>query len=125
MLLLDSAGEAAGTEVAAGTARAGRPALEITRLVLLLFLVVQACDGVFTYFAVHALGIAVEGNQLLAAAMARLGPLPTLVGAKSIAAAAGLLLYLRGWHGTLAVVTSIYALAALGPWLLVYVSWGT
>ena len=124
MLLLDSAGAHAGTDASAGQIHAARPALDITRLVLLLFVVVQACDGVFTYFAVHALGIGVEGNKLLAAAMVSLGPLPTLVGAKTLAAAAGLLLYLRGWHGTLAVVTTMYALGALGPWLLIYVAWG-
>jgi hypothetical protein len=95
-----------------------------TRLVLLLFVVLQGFDGVFTYVAVNALGIGVEGNRLLASVMASLGPLPALVVAKSVAAAAGLLLYAHGWHATLATVTAFYALAAIGPWLLVYVTWG-
>ncbi len=94
------------------------------RLVLLLFVVLQGFDGVFTYFAVNALGVGVGGNRLLAAVMASLGPLPALVAAKSVAAAAGFLLYVRGWHGTLASVTVFYALAAIGPWLVVYVTWG-
>jgi hypothetical protein len=125
--LLDNAGagDEAGIGSPAGRASAVRPAVVVTRLVLWLFLLVQACDGVFTYFAVQALGIGVEGNRLLAAVMISLGPLPALVGAKALAGAAGLLLYLRGWHGTLATVTALYAIAALGPWLLVYVAWGS
>jgi hypothetical protein len=95
-----------------------------TRIVLLLFLVVQVFDGLFTYVAVDALGIAAEGNRLLAAAMNGFGAMPTLVVAKLVAAAGGLLLYLRGWHRVLAMVTTLYALAAIGPWLMVYVSWG-
>ena len=106
----------------AGVRRAG--VVAGTRLVLLLFVALQGFDGLFTYFAVNALGIGVEGNRLLASVMASLGPLPALVVAKTVAAAAGLLLYARGWHGTLASVTVFYALAAIGPWLLVYVTWG-
>jgi hypothetical protein len=106
----------------AGVRRAG--VVAGTRLVLLLFVVLQGFDGLFTYVAVNALGIGVEGNRLLASVMASLGPLPALVVAKSVAAAAGLLLYARGWHATLATVTAFYALAAIGPWLVVYVTWG-
>jgi hypothetical protein len=119
------AGDHAGRDASIGPASAARPAVAITRLVLLLFLVAQVCDGVFTYVAVHALGIGAEGNRLLAVAMTSLGPLPTLIAAKCLAAAAGVLLYVRHWHGTLAIVTVLYAIAALGPWLLVDVSWGS
>jgi hypothetical protein len=100
------------------------PTIVGTRLVLLVFLVVQVFDGLFTYVAVDALGIAAEGNRLLAALMSGVGPLPTLIGAKVTAAAGGLLLYVRGWHRVLALVTVIYALVAIAPWLVVYVSWG-
>ena len=106
----------------AGVRRAG--VVAGTRLVLLLFVVLQGFDGLFTYVAVNALGVGVEGNRLLASVMASLGPLPALVVAKLVAAAAGLLLYARGWHATLATVTAFYALAAIGPWLVVYVTWG-
>ena len=94
------------------------------RLVLLLFLTAQAFDGLFTYMAVRALGVGIEGNSLLAAMMTTLGALPTLFAAKFMAAAAGVLLYVRGWHGVLALVTVLYAVAAIGPWLMVYVLWG-
>jgi hypothetical protein len=92
--------------------------------VLLLFLVVQVFDGLFTYVAVEALGVSAEGNWLLAAGMHNLGTIPTLVVAKASASAGGVLLYARGWHRVLALVTTIYAVAAIGPWLMVYVSWG-
>lgn len=121
-LLADDRPALGGPLVLGGVRRAG--VVAGTRLVVLLFVALQGFDGLFTYVAVNALGIGVEGNRLLASVMASLGPLPALVVAKSVAAAAGLLLYARGWHATLASVTAFYALAAIGPWLVVYVTWG-
>lgn len=94
----------------------------LPRLVLLLFLAAQAFDGIFTYVAVSAYGLAAEGNLLLATWMALIGPAPTLLGAKGLAAACGVFLYLRGVHRTLALLTVIYAAAAVGPWTLVYLA---
>lgn len=89
------------------------------RLVLLLFLVAQACDGLFTYTAVRAYGITAEGNMVLATWMALVGPFPTLFVAKGVAAGGGILLYSRGVHRTLALLTLLYALGAVGPWIMV------
>jgi hypothetical protein len=91
-----------------------------SRVVLGLFLLAQACDGIFTYVAIRSDGIAAEGNMLLATWMTLVGPAPTLLGAKTLAAACGLLLYARGVHRTLTVLTIFYALAAIGPWILVF-----
>jgi hypothetical protein len=88
------------------------------RLVLLLFIVAQACDGVFTYVAVNAFGLQAEGNVLLATWMGILGPAPALLGAKLLALACGVLLYLRGVHRVLAALTVFYAVGAVGPWLV-------
>lgn len=88
-------------------------------LTLSLFLIAQLCDGVFTYFGVHAMGIAAEGNLLLATWMALVGPGPALVGAKLLAGACGVLLHLRGVHRTLALLTALYAVGAVGSWLYV------
>ena len=90
-----------------------------SRAVLMLFLAAQACDGVFTYAAVSAYGLAAEGNQLLATWMALVGPAPALVGAKTLAAACGVLLYIKGIHRTLAVLTVLYTVGAVGPWIFV------
>jgi uncharacterized membrane protein len=97
--------------------------MKVSRLVLLLFLVAQICDGVFTYVAVSALGLSAEGNVLLSSWMALVGPAPTLVAAKVLAAGAGLLVYYRGLHGVLAGLTAFYAAVAVGPWLFVYARW--
>jgi hypothetical protein len=91
-----------------------------SRLVLLLFLVAQAWDGVFTYMAVHAYGHAAEGNILIATWMGLIGPAPAILGAKTVAGACGVLLYLRGVHRTLAFLTGLYAIGAVGPWLMVF-----
>lgn len=97
--------------------------MRLSRLVLLLFLVAQAYDGLFTYVAVRALGPEVEGNVILATWMMLVGPFPTLVVAKGIAAAAGALVYWRGLHGVLAGMTLLYGCLAIGPWLYVYNTW--
>jgi hypothetical protein len=91
-----------------------------SRVVLFLFLLVQACDGVFTYTAVRAYGIAAEGNMVLATWMMLVGPFPTLFVAKAVAASGGVLLYSRGIHRTLALLTLLYVLGAIGPWIVVF-----
>lgn len=89
------------------------------RIILALFLIAQACDGLFTYVAVVADGLAAEGNLLLATWIGLVGPGPALAGAKLLACLCGVILYQRGVHRTLAVLTMFYALAAVGPWLFV------
>ena len=58
--------------------------------------------------------------MLLAAAMLFAGAGPTLLGAKTLAAGCGILLYVRGFHGILGVLTGIYAVGAITPWLMVF-----
>jgi hypothetical protein len=95
-------------------------AMVASRVVLFLFLLTQACDGAFTYIAVRAYGIAAEGNMVLATWMTLVGPFPTLLVAKTIAAGGGVLLYARGIHRTLALLTLLYLLGAIGPWIVVF-----
>jgi hypothetical protein len=91
-----------------------------SRLVLLLFLVAQLWDGVFTYIAVTAYGLEAEGNVLLSTWMAATGPAPTLLVAKGGAALGGVLLYVRGVHRALAGLTLLYGVAAIGPWMVIF-----
>ena len=91
--------------------------MRLSRLVLLLFLAAQVWDGIFTWVAVDAHGVSAEGNIVLATWMMLVGPAPTLVAAKLLAAAGGVLLYVRGIHGVLAGLTALYAVGAIGPWL--------
>lgn len=97
--------------------------MRFARLVLMLFLVAQVCDGVFTYVAVSAVGIGAEGNVLLASWMHQIGPAPTLLMAKVVSIAAGVLVYVRGLHSVLAGLTAFYLAAAVGPWLFVFAHW--
>ena len=92
----------------------------LSRAMFLLFLVVQCLDGLFTYAAVHAYGLHAEGNVLIATWIALVGPAPALFGAKTLAAACGLVLYFRGMHRTLLLLTMMYGVAAIGPWLVIF-----
>lgn len=97
--------------------------MHLPRLVLLLYLVAQVYDGLFTYVAVRALGVEVEGNAFLAAWMAVFGPAPTLVVAKLTAVMSGILVYARNVNGILAALTGLYLAAAILPWLYVCATW--
>ena len=97
--------------------------MAVSRLVLLLFLLAQACDGIFTYVAVSALGLGAEGNLVLGTWMGLVGLAPTLLTAKFLAAAGGVLLYVCGVHRILAGLTLMYGLAAVGPWLVILRNW--
>ena len=68
----------------------------------------------------RAYGIAAEGNMVLATWMALVGPFPTLFVAKMVAAGGGVLLYARGIHRTLALLTLLYIFGAIGPWIVVF-----
>ena len=94
----------------------------VSRVMLLLFLTAQGFDGLFTYTAVHAYGLHAEGNILIATWMALVGPAAALFGAKAVACACGTLLYTRGMHRTLSLLTIIYVVGAIGPWMMVFVN---
>ncbi len=94
--------------------------MQLPRLILLLFLAAQMWDGIFTWVAVDAHGVAAEGNGILAGWMALIGPAPTLLAAKLGAAAGGILLYAYRVHGALAGLTVLYAVGAIGPWMAHY-----
>jgi hypothetical protein len=92
----------------------------LSRVTLLLFLAAQGFDGLFTYAAVSAYGLHAEGNFVIATGMAIVGPAAALCGAKTVAVACGVFLYLRGMHRTLSLLTIVYGVAAIGPWLMVF-----
>jgi hypothetical protein len=94
----------------------------VSRVILLLFLTAQGFDGLFTYTAVHAYGLHAEGNILIATWMALVGPAAALFGAKVVACACGMLLYARGMHRTLSLLTIIYIVGAIAPWMMVFVN---
>ena len=92
----------------------------VSRVILLLFLTAQGFDGLFTYTAVHAYGLQAEGNALIATWIALVGPGTALFGAKIVASACGVLLYVRGLNRTLSLLTVVYIVGAIGPWVMVF-----
>ena len=85
-------------------------------VVLILFLLAQCFDGVFTYIGVASFGLAVEANPIIAALIATFGQGVALTGAKVVAAALGICLHLREIHGAVALLTAFYLVAAIVPW---------
>jgi hypothetical protein len=86
-------------------------------VVIVLFLLAQAADGVMTYVGIATFGVTMEANPLLASLMAMFGHGATIAAAKVTASVLGISLHLLGVHRVLAVLTFIYAIAALLPWV--------
>lgn len=87
------------------------------RLIFAVFLVFQVSDGLLTYGAVSIFGPAAEGNPILAMWIQLAGAGPALFGAKLLACACGTLLYVLDVRRTLAALTVLYLVGAVGPWL--------
>ena len=92
------------------------------RVVLVVFIVLQAADGLLTYAAVERFGTTAEGNPLLATWIMLTGPEPALIGAKTMACLCGGLLYAAGVHHVLAGLSVLYLFAAVVPWLRIFAS---
>ncbi len=88
-------------------------------LALVLFLLAQCFDGVFTYVGVVSFGIVIEANPLVAALMNYLGHGTGLLAVKVAAVAFGIVLHLKGVHGAIAFLTACYLLFAIVPWLAI------
>jgi hypothetical protein len=85
--------------------------------VLLVFLLAQCLDGVFTYVGVKTYGIGVEANPLIAGLMAYVGHGPALMGAKSIAGLLGIGLHVGQVHSAVALLAVFYLAVAVFPWI--------
>lgn len=86
-------------------------------MVWLAFVVVQALDGMLSYVGVRTIGPWIEANPLVAWYASLYGPATAFVGAKLFAVACGTVLYAMSRHRTLALLTLIYLLFAVGPWI--------
>jgi hypothetical protein len=90
--------------------------------VVIIFLLTQCLDGVFTYLGVSMWGPTIEANPLIAASMTGLGVLAGIGGAKLIAIAFGIVLHLRRVHNLVAALTAIYFTAAILPWAALFLT---
>jgi hypothetical protein len=86
-------------------------------VVVIAFLIAQACDGVFTYVGVQTYGLHVEGNPLLAWLMAALGGAAGVAAAKAAAGAFGIALHLVSVHRVVAALAAFYVAVAIVPWV--------
>lgn len=84
-------------------------------LVIVLFLMAQAADGIFTYLGIRAFGLS-EGNPLIAYSFRHAGVGPGLTAAKLLAVGCSMLLHLFEMHRTLGVLTLLYLSLAILPW---------
>ena len=90
------------------------------RALLIVFIVLQAADGLLTYAAVERFGMGAEGNPILATWIMLTGSGTALIGAKTLACMCGGLLYAAGVYHALASLSVLYLFAAVVPWLRVF-----
>ena len=90
------------------------------RALLVVFIVLQAADGLLTYAAVERFGTVAEGNPILATWIALTGSTAALIGAKTMACVCGAVLYVTGVHHVLAGLSLLYIFAAVVPWLRIF-----
>jgi hypothetical protein len=93
-------------------------------IVLTLFILIQLLDGVLTYWGVSHFGIDLEMNGLLSRWMHEIGPAPTLLVAKTLACACGLILYRADYFRALAAVAGLCLGVAVVPWAFLVASIG-
>ena len=88
-------------------------------VVVIVFLLAQCFDGVFTYVGVLSFGLTIEANPLISTLMDTFGHGVALTGAKMVAAALGICLHLRQIHSAVAVLAGFYLVVAIVPWVMI------
>jgi hypothetical protein len=88
-------------------------------VVVIAFLLAQACDGVLTYVGVRQYGPGIEGNPLLGWLMGTMGQGLALAATKAAAGAFGIALHLSAVHRVLAVLAGFYLVVAIVPWIVI------
>ena len=91
-------------------------------LVVLVFLLTQCLDGVFTYLGVSIWGPGVEANPLIVSAIGTVGILGGVGAAKIVAISFGIVLHLRRVHNLVAMLTVIYVTGAILPWTALFLT---
>jgi hypothetical protein len=106
--------------VTVGPFRSTPPAVASSRslfgdIVVVLFLIAQLLDGVFSYLGIGAFGVS-EGNPLIAHYIHYVGLGASLTAAKILAVVCAMVLHLLGFHRVLACLTLLYLSLAILPW---------
>jgi len=93
-----------------------RNPLTVTEVVWLVFVTVQALDGVMSYIGVSVHGPGIEANPLVGWYMGVFGPALGFMIAKLFAVTCGGVLYVTARHRWVAALTLLYVVFAVGPW---------
>ncbi len=88
----------------------------------MLFVLVQALDGVLTYLGVHTWGPSIEANPIVSSALTTVGVGTGLAAAKLFAIALGMLLHLRRVHLVVAFLAAFYVVVAILPWTVLFLT---
>ncbi|HEY6361328.1 MAG TPA: DUF5658 family protein [Vicinamibacterales bacterium] len=86
---------------------------------VIVFLLAQCFDGVFTYVGVMRFGPGIEANPLIATLMSTFGHGVALTLAKITAASLGICLHLRQIHNAVALLAAFYIIVAIVPWMVI------
>jgi hypothetical protein len=97
----------------------GRRPAWFGNLMVIAFLIAQACDGVFTYVGVSVYGAHVEANPVIGWMMRTMGQGAALATAKGVAGAFGIALHLSSVHRVVAVLALFYITVAVVPWVAI------
>lgn len=85
----------------------------------LAFVIVQVLDGVMSYVGVSLHGPGIEANPLVGWYLAAFGPAVGFTVAKLFAVTCGSVLYFTARHRWVAILTLVYIVFAVGPWVQV------
>lgn len=89
------------------------------QILWLAFVIVQVLDGVMSYVGVSLHGPGIEANPLVGWYLGALGPAVGFAVAKLFAVTCGTVLYVTARHRWVALLTLVYIVFAVGPWVQV------
>jgi hypothetical protein len=87
------------------------------QILWLAFVIVQALDGAMSYVGVSLHGPGIEANPLVGWYLAVFGPALGFTVAKLFAVTCGAVLYFTARYRWVAILTLVYLIFAVGPWL--------
>jgi len=87
------------------------------QLLFLAFVTVQALDGAMSYVGVSLHGPSIEANPLVAWYLGAFGPAVGFTMAKLFAVTCGAVLYVTARYRWVAILTLVYIVFAVGPWV--------
>ena len=89
-------------------------------MIWVVFVAVQALDGVLTFIGMHTYGLRIEANPIIAWYASAVGPALAVSAAKLFAVGCGITLYLTARYGTIAALALFYVVGAIAPWIEIF-----